>query len=184
MFKKSLKNNPSKKFSTNTGFTLIEALVAISILMVAVVAPITIAQKGLSSAIYTKNQMIASYLAQDGIEYVKNKRDENILLNKTTPTDWLEGLGNCLNSNICAVDTKYESIGRIIELETQVLKREKDINDKFEFYGYDTGDETSFTRSVNIQEIILDQEALINVVVRWDDDTDNKVDVSTLIYNY
>ncbi len=165
------------------GFTLLEALVAVSILMVAVVAPITIAQKGLSSAVYTKNQMIASYLAQDAIEYIKNVRDGNILLNKITPTVWLDGFDDCLDSNLCAVDTKYDSIGEIFEDETKVLKKEKDIEGKFQFYGYFTGEDTNFTRSINIKKI-SDDEALINVVVRWDADIDNKVDVSTLIYNY
>jgi prepilin-type N-terminal cleavage/methylation domain-containing protein len=173
MFKKSLKNK--------RGFTLIEALVAISILMVAVVAPITIAQKGLSSAIYTKNQMIASYLAQDAIEYVKNKRDENILNDK----DWLEGFGYCLNADSCAVDTKYNSVGQFYEDEAKLIKKEKGADSKFEFYGYETGDETSFTRSVNIKRSTTNlDEALINVKVRWDADLDNKVDVYTLIYNY
>lgn len=59
-----------------SGFTLIEALVAISLLMIAISSPIMLAQKGLSSSILSRDQMIASFLAQDGIEAVKNIRDE------------------------------------------------------------------------------------------------------------
>jgi type II secretory pathway pseudopilin PulG len=177
MIKNSLKNNNFKRVKFDGGFTLLEALVAISILMVAVVAPITIAQKGLSSAVYTKNQMIASYLAQDAIEYVKNKRDENIL-NKY---EWLEDLGNCLNNLSCQIDTITGSI--LPYLDNQPLHKDP-INN---FYGYETGGtKTNFIRKINItkKEINDFNEALINVVVRWDSDENNKVDVSTLIFNY
>jgi type II secretory pathway pseudopilin PulG len=167
------------KSQKNKGFTLLEALVAVSILMVAVVAPITIAQKGLSSAIYTKNQMIASYLAQDAIEYVKNMRDENIL----NDADWLYGFDNCLGTYSCSVDTKELLASGVLEDEDKLIKRQVS-GDDFEFYGYDSGEDTSFKRKVNIQERISGEEAIINVVVRWDDDEKNKVDVSTLIYNY
>ena len=59
------------------GFTLVETLVAISILMIAIVGPMTIAQNGLSSSIYAREQFIAQFLAQDALEYVRNVRDNN-----------------------------------------------------------------------------------------------------------
>ena len=40
----------------SSGFTLIETLVAISLLLIAVASPLTIAQKGLASAIYAKDR--------------------------------------------------------------------------------------------------------------------------------
>ena len=48
----------------NSAFTLVEALVAISILMIAIASPMTLAQKGLSTATQSKDQMIAAFLAQ------------------------------------------------------------------------------------------------------------------------
>src|SRR3989339_327856 len=102
------KNGPARTCFRG-GFTLLEALVAISILMVAVATPITIAQKGLSSATYSKNQMIASYLAQDAIEYIKNKRDEVSIKNKNSNTyaGWedLTIFSKCLNEKNCDIDT-------------------------------------------------------------------------------
>ena len=71
-----------------SGFTLVEALVAISILMIAIASPMSLAQKGLSSATLSKNQMIASFLAQDAVEAVKNIRDQ-IAVSQTTG-DWLD----------------------------------------------------------------------------------------------
>jgi len=95
------------KKNISNGFTLVEALVAISILMVAVAGPITIAQRGLSTAVFSKDQMTASFLVQDGIEAVKNIRDQVSInqdpQNPDSSVDWISGspsvpsgLGNCI----------------------------------------------------------------------------------------
>jgi len=185
MFKFNLKKNKGPaRTCFRGGFTLLEALVATSILMVAVAAPITIAQKGLSSAVYSKNQMIASYLAQDAIEYIKNKRDENFIGNiGNANLDWLAGLGECLDDKSCAIDTKADAgVGEIIEDETGKLKKEKDSEGNFEFYGYsDSGEDTNFTRKINIIEAD-EVRALITVEVSWGS-VENTVTVKTLIYN-
>ena len=70
------------------GFTIIETLVAISILMIAIAGPLTIANQAITSAITAKNQMIASNLAQETIEYINNIKDNNIVGNN----DWLHGV--------------------------------------------------------------------------------------------
>ena len=79
------------------GFTLVEALVAISILMIAIASPMTLAQKGLSTATLSKDYMIASFLAQDAIEAVKNIRDQIAI--SSVSGDWLNG--TILNDCIC-----------------------------------------------------------------------------------
>ena len=61
--------------STQGGFTLIESLVAITILVTAILGPMTIAATGISSAIYARDQETAFFLAQEGLEYVRNVRD-------------------------------------------------------------------------------------------------------------
>jgi prepilin-type N-terminal cleavage/methylation domain-containing protein len=81
------------------GFTIIETLVAITILMIAVAGPLVIATKGLTSALASKNQMVASYLAQDTLETIKNKRDGNVANHQDTiEINWLDGFEI---SNIC-----------------------------------------------------------------------------------
>ncbi len=94
------KQNNNQRLKSISGFTLIEALVAISILMIAIASPMTLAQKGLSGAILSKDQMIASFLAQDAIEAVKNIRDQ-IAVSQVSG-DWLAGNGNQFLANcIC-----------------------------------------------------------------------------------
>jgi Tfp pilus assembly protein PilV len=120
-----IKNN-NKKTNTTVGFTLIEALVAIAVLMVAITGPMVLAQKSLSSADLSKDQTTASFLAQDAIEDVLNIRD-TIAVSQTTGS-WLTGptlqefLAPCICTGVacnfdskivtpvsCSIDTTYLS---------------------------------------------------------------------------
>lgn len=61
------------------GFTLVETLIAIAILLVAVVGPISLVGDSLHKIYYAKDEMIAINLAQEGIEVVRQIRDSNML---------------------------------------------------------------------------------------------------------
>lgn len=61
------------------GFTLLETMVAIAILLVAVVTPISLIGDSLSNLYYARDQMIAVNLAQEGIEMVRQVRDSEKL---------------------------------------------------------------------------------------------------------
>ena len=171
-----------KKNTKKSGFTLLEALVAISILMVAVAAPITIAQKGLSSASYSKNQLIASYLAQDAIEYLINKRD-GVTINESISHDWGALWSNpdfmlCTSNDGCQIDTNLNGgAGGIMSgSSSKVLNKSVD-----GFYGFG-GDPTIFTRIIKVNKVSGDDNsALITAMVSWGTDS---VTVKTLIYNY
>lgn len=89
------------------GFTLVETLVAITILMIAIAGPLVIATKGLTSATYSKDQMIASFLAQESMEVIKNVHDNNVYPYKSDEVQllvhWLDGLGT--------IGQKYDAAG-------------------------------------------------------------------------
>ena len=98
--------------STSSGFTLVETLVAITILMIAIAGPLTVAEKGLSASIYARDQLIASYLAQDEMEYIKNVLDTNQLTSSSFnqyANWWLNFSGvtldTCTNTSPCGIDT-------------------------------------------------------------------------------
>ena len=59
-----------------SGLTMVETLVAISILTIAVIGPLGIIAQALHTSYYTRDQMTAYYLAQEAIEYVRNLRDQ------------------------------------------------------------------------------------------------------------
>lgn len=63
----------------NSGFTLIESLVAITIVTIAISGTMVTASSAVIVADISRDQLIASYLAQEGIEYVRWMRDNYYL---------------------------------------------------------------------------------------------------------
>ncbi|MEK7554185.1 MAG: prepilin-type N-terminal cleavage/methylation domain-containing protein [Patescibacteria group bacterium] len=61
------------------GFTLIETMIAVTILAFAVAGPLFTASRVVVSAQTARDQLTASYLAQEGIEYVRAMRDNEYL---------------------------------------------------------------------------------------------------------
>ena len=55
---------------------------AITILMLVVVGPLMMLSKAVTYATLTKNQAIAYFLAQEGLELVINQRDNNVASNE------------------------------------------------------------------------------------------------------
>src|SRR4051812_39565134 len=92
---------------SSRAFTLVESMVAISILSLAVTGPLLIAQKGIGSAIYARDQIMAFYLAQEAVEYIRNVRDSN----RMTGTPWLSQFSSCNETGAgerCQIDARYD----------------------------------------------------------------------------
>lgn len=83
--------SPRRKFTT--GFTLVETLVAISILMLSVTGPLYFASESLKAATYARDQITAFYLAQDAFEQIRKIRDDNIY--GSGESAWNKGLTGC-----------------------------------------------------------------------------------------
>ena len=98
---KNLTHSQKGTRSHEKGFTLIETLVAITILMLAISGPLVFVSAAVGQAIYAKDQITAFYLAQDAVEQVRNIRDTNAILSRAgTPTDsWLVNSSGALNIN-------------------------------------------------------------------------------------
>ena len=81
------------------GFTLIETLFAILIFSTALVSLMTIAGKGISATNTAREQVVAHYLAQEGLEVARNVRDTNFL----ATTAWDAGFSSCTTTVPCKV---------------------------------------------------------------------------------
>lgn len=74
-----VQNNMSyKNIQKNKGFTLLETLVAVFILLLVLNSAFTLMSSNLFGARYTKNQMTAEYLLQEVVDYIRNDRDTYI----------------------------------------------------------------------------------------------------------
>jgi len=71
-----------------TGFTLIEAIVAIGVISVGFVGSLVLLSKASSQAVAVKDRVVAAHLAAEGVEVIRNIRDTNWLKGR----DWLNGL--------------------------------------------------------------------------------------------
>jgi prepilin-type N-terminal cleavage/methylation domain-containing protein len=99
------------------GFTLVETLVAISIILTSIVGPLYAVQQSLGTSRTVGEQLIATSLAQEAIEYVRYVRDSNYLfvLNGGGSANWLQGFDgsassiNCFTSD-CVVDPRARTI--------------------------------------------------------------------------
>lgn len=84
----------------NTGFTLIEAMVAVTILTLAVGGPMFAASRSIVTAQLSRDQLVASHLAQESIEHMRSVRDDAYLA--LYPGDTRAAWANFLqNTNQC-----------------------------------------------------------------------------------
>ena len=99
-----------------SGFTMVEALVAITILLIAVIGPLSLLTTALRDSVYLKNEITANYLAQEGLEMVIYLNDSGEILN---PGDYCvdarqNGPAALYHGNDCLIylsDDIYASVG-------------------------------------------------------------------------
>lgn len=82
------------------GFTLIETLFAILIFSASLVSLMSIAGRGIAAARSAREQTVAHYLAQEGLEVVRNIRDTNYINQQSWDTDF----DFCIKSDPCQLD--------------------------------------------------------------------------------
>ena len=111
MKSKSIKRNRN----SSKAFTLVELLIAISILSISILATFTAVSNNLRSSNFAEDQVVAYYLADEGIEYVRNVRDQNGIANIVAfgsggaPVSWLDGISQFCITTACAVDSPHPS---------------------------------------------------------------------------
>jgi prepilin-type N-terminal cleavage/methylation domain-containing protein len=151
-----------KIISFARGFTLVETLVAIAILTIAIVGPYTAAQHALIAALAARDQLVASELAEEGVEYVVSVRDGNYF----THQSWLTGLETC-TPGPCVVDPTDNTTSSVIlplTLDPTGLYSQRPVTG--------TNLATPFTRTVSVTSVPVGAttptEVLVTVTVSWD----------------
>ena len=80
-------------------FTLVETLVALAIFTTSLLGIMSILSSSISSTYYARQKIVASYLAQEGIEYIRNMRDTYVLYSATGQDGW-----NAFNTKLTPCD--------------------------------------------------------------------------------
>ena len=141
------------KFSKN-GFTLVELLIAIFIITIGIMGIYLAIPRILSSASLNATQFLASYLAQEGFEIVRNIRDTNWLQGK----NWKEGLGN----GDYIVQYNDSSLRDFGDIFLKIDDREESKG----FYNCESGMESRFKRKITISSEGSDK-LNITVEITW-----------------
>src|SRR3989338_2299564 len=160
-----MRNN---KLKLKKAFTLIETLVAITILSAAVAGEMDLYIKNIGIATGSKDQLVAFYLGQEVIEYVRNVRDTNIL---SESSDWLEGVKDDCKETADSVGC-YIDVIKIPVIVVSCLKSCPKLDFDEVNYTYKPGGadgNSVFTRTVKIENPVgtNSDEAKVNVSVKW-----------------
>ena len=135
---------------SHAGFTLIEVMVAISIMLIGIVGLYSLIPKIVSITGANNNKFTASQLAREGIEIVRNIRDTNWLEEE----NWQEGLDN--GDWRAQYDKEF-----LLSFSDEPLKI-----DGNGFYNYDSGETTKFKRKLSLSNPEADV-LNIKVQVTW-----------------
>jgi len=164
------------------GFSILEVITAIFVLTVGVGGSFSLIHQALAAASLAKQRLIASYLAQEGIEIVRGIRDSTWLEDRThSPLDWDAHL---CSSFPCEWEGDYTT--RVFVEDSTVCGADPDTccsnpnysnckvysgtrlhRDTDGFYSYKgSGPQSIFARKIRIEDIQADK-IKIKVEVNW-----------------
>jgi prepilin-type N-terminal cleavage/methylation domain-containing protein len=178
------KNSLEKRYtSTHQGFTLVETLVSITILLTVIIGPMTVASRGMQSAFFAGDQVTAIFLAQEGIEHIQRLRDDDGLANfqdfmtngengNGDTWSWYTALNaNCRDADGCDVNLDASPIAyRDCSIAANCLLnkyRGSTLGDRV--YGYVSGADWSpsiYTRRIRVGAF-LNGGVPVTVTVSW-----------------
>ncbi|MCA9363679.1 type II secretion system protein [Candidatus Kaiserbacteria bacterium] len=155
------------------GFTLVESLIAITILLIVIISPMTIAARGLQSSFFANDQITAVYLAQESIEAVQKLRDENIIDvangggGETSTWAWVDDptIDSCWNITGCDFNPETDDFEDCAG--GCVLQINPDADTEEHRYGYEIGwDNSQYSRVVTMVDYEEDGVQL-TATVSW-----------------
>ena len=128
-----------KYHTRSQGFTLVEMFVAVLVLVMAVLGPMTLFSRLISDGMYARDQVIASYLAKEGLELAIEKQ------NIERDDDWW---GSC--SEGCSIQLEQDG-GINIDSGDGSLYLEGDGNQEYYMHNAGNGNRTDFKRTITVE---------------------------------
>jgi len=156
------------------GFTMVEAIVAIFIITTGIVGVLSLATQTISSATYSTDKLIAAYLAQEGIEIVRNIRD----------TNWLEGASSWTDGIDMTSDYGLDHLSLTFPDLICSLGPGNYLKFDGNFYNCTSGTDTKFKREITITQLGVDI-LNVSVQVEWQEKGKfHKVEAQENLYNW
>jgi len=167
------------------GFTLVETMIAVTILTFAVAGPLFTASRAIIAAQIARDQLTASYLAQEGIEYVRAMRDNEYLVAyraggaDISNTAWNAFLNNepsdasaiteCRSPKICTLDPVQNTTVPLTPCPDNVCIEPLYLMDNGTTNIYTQqknlgGVATPFTRTIQAIDVSPDDERIVSTV--------------------
>lgn len=140
-----------KLIQNNKGFTLLETIVAVGVIMIGLMAVLVLANNSLSFVSLIKDRLVAVNLTSEGLEVARNIRDNNWLQSLA----WNSGLANG-DYNIT-----YNSLSLSPYADTELL-----VNTSNGLYNYTSGSPSGFKRKISIANLSV-YELRIVATVTW-----------------
>lgn len=138
------------------GFSMLEAVIATFVLSVGIVAVMSLLVSSLRHSMDSRDTTIATELVQEGLELVRNVRDNDIASGVTSFT-------NFSNSNTCQIDKTYvyttSSSINCAAGNTFVLRY-----DASSFYEHAAGSNTKFKRKITIADFGTTGKTITSIV--------------------
>ncbi len=154
----NIKNSIYQKYPIKgAGFTIIEVIMATFILTVTVSGSFALIQQTLVSASMNQQKLIAYYLAQEGVEIVRNIRDSNWL----DGAPWDDGIADDLSAGQFQNYLTAYNESELISFESKVLNLDGD-----GFYSYFSGTPTKFKREITITKTSIDSFK-VSAKIQW-----------------
>lgn len=164
-----MKQNQNGRACRQAGFTLIE-LIASLVVLIAILQTFLLISANVNSSSLLRDSLIASNLAQEGIEVVRNIRDRDSFLENP--------FGESLSNGSWRV--QWNSTSLLLPSGNPPLK--KDPGNKF--FSYDSGIDTVFRRVIDISAVSPNQIRVISTV-NWDVKSDTKTtSAETHLFNW
>jgi type II secretory pathway pseudopilin PulG len=172
----------SLRLQQDNGFSLVEALVAIAILLTVISGIMLLVNQSIRTGQDVSNRLAASYLASDAIEYLRYERDSTWLSdNNDSYQDWINSLKNRTGIAPYGVDTrKGVSPGNSIDSCSDINGCKLYYDTVKNVYGYESGgswEESKYTRKITflgINDLSDDDdndggkdELIVEVTVIW-----------------
>lgn len=145
------------------GFTIVELIITIFVLSIAIIGVYNAFSILVILTSNITNRLTAAYLAQEGMEIIRNIRDSNWIV----LSPWDDGLSNCASPSGCDVDYMTNSVDGPLPY---VADRNLYINSAGFYNHSNDGQKTRFKRKIIITPVDgYDYIMKVVVNVSWDE---------------